>query len=121
MACPSSTSKIENTKGNRAAKGDRTLAYVQELLEISPAILKLAAPFADSVQPHHWISTPEGDEGSEWCPACGLAKVKELLAEDPDHAGDYFLDGGWRTDRSEEHTSELQSLMRTSSAVFCLK
>src|SRR3546814_7490087 len=26
-----------------------------------------------------------------------------------------------RHDRSEEHTSELQSLMRTSSAVFCLK
>src|SRR3546814_10113970 len=28
--------------------------------------------------------------------------------------------GGW-TLRSEEHTSELQSLMRTSYAVFCLK
>src|SRR3546814_2247295 len=27
---------------------------------------------------------------------------------------------GW-TDRSEEHTSELQSLMRISYAVFCLK
>src|SRR3546814_1784552 len=27
---------------------------------------------------------------------------------------------GWR-DRSEEHTSELQSLMRNSYAVFCLK
>src|SRR3546814_7140896 len=26
-----------------------------------------------------------------------------------------------RHDRSEEHTSELQSLMRISSAVFCLK
>src|SRR3546814_3594079 len=26
-----------------------------------------------------------------------------------------------RKDRSEEHTSELQSLMRISSAVFCLK
>src|SRR3546814_10469853 len=26
-----------------------------------------------------------------------------------------------RLDRSEEHTSELQSLMRTSYAVFCLK
>src|SRR3546814_6104584 len=26
-----------------------------------------------------------------------------------------------RTQRSEEHTSELQSLMRISSAVFCLK
>src|SRR3546814_2571738 len=27
----------------------------------------------------------------------------------------------WRRMRSEEHTSELQSLMRISSAVFCLK
>src|SRR3546814_5461758 len=27
----------------------------------------------------------------------------------------------WIVGRSEEHTSELQSLMRTSSAVFCLK
>src|SRR3546814_5852470 len=27
----------------------------------------------------------------------------------------------WRTRRSEEHTSELQSLMRISYAVFCLK
>src|SRR3546814_10371690 len=27
----------------------------------------------------------------------------------------------WRPPRSEEHTSELQSLMRISSAVFCLK
>src|SRR3546814_16863067 len=27
----------------------------------------------------------------------------------------------WRRDRSEEHTSELQSLMRISYAVFCLK
>src|SRR3546814_7182161 len=29
--------------------------------------------------------------------------------------------GGGRPDRSEEHTSELQSLMRISYAVFCLK
>src|SRR3546814_1345731 len=27
----------------------------------------------------------------------------------------------WRNSRSEEHTSELQSLMRISYAVFCLK
>src|SRR3546814_1780390 len=27
----------------------------------------------------------------------------------------------WNFDRSEEHTSELQSLMRSSYAVFCLK
>src|SRR3546814_10486471 len=30
-------------------------------------------------------------------------------------------DGGTPLDRSEEHTSELQSLMRLSYAVFCLK
>src|SRR3546814_7308687 len=29
--------------------------------------------------------------------------------------------GFWAHDRSEEHTSELQSLMRISYAVFCLK
>src|SRR3546814_7350189 len=32
----------------------------------------------------------------------------------------YANDGDW-VERSEEHTSELQSLMRISSAVFCLK
>src|SRR3546814_8877790 len=34
-------------------------------------------------------------------------------------AGDTLIDGG--NSRSEEHTSELQSLMRISYAVFCLK
>src|SRR3546814_7748594 len=32
-----------------------------------------------------------------------------------------FATCGWRVVRSEEHTSELQSLMRISYAVFCLK
>src|SRR3546814_8876144 len=32
-----------------------------------------------------------------------------------------FLAAGSMLDRSEEHTSELQSLMRISYAVFCLK
>src|SRR3546814_3719362 len=32
-----------------------------------------------------------------------------------------FIDLHDMTDRSEEHTSELQSLMRISYAVFCLK
>src|SRR3546814_2378020 len=48
-----------------------------------------------------------------------------------DHRNETFIDGfaglycvniGYgRTERSEEHTSELQSLMRISYAVFCLK
>src|SRR3546814_10119242 len=32
-----------------------------------------------------------------------------------------LIDAGLGFDRSEEHTSELQSLMRNSYAVFCLK
>src|SRR3546814_7549907 len=32
-----------------------------------------------------------------------------------------FGERRWRVQRSEEHTSELQSLMRISYAVFCLK
>src|SRR3546814_3625222 len=36
-------------------------------------------------------------------------------------ARDIMEDQPWQPDRSEEHTSELQSLMRTSYAVFCLK
>src|SRR3546814_7208052 len=41
--------------------------------------------------------------------------LKDALAEIDDFAGDV------RVLRSEEHTSELQSLMRISYAVFCLK
>src|SRR3546814_1025157 len=37
--------------------------------------------------------------------------------EDPAHRGAVVIASG----RSEEHTSELQSLMRISYAVFCLK
>src|SRR3546814_2600252 len=40
----------------------------------------------------------------------------------PDRAGDWSAARVRREDeRSEEHTSELQSLMRNSYAVFCLK
>src|SRR3546814_2671399 len=40
----------------------------------------------------------------------------------PDETGDDQADERFEHDgRSEEHTSELQSLMRTSYAVFCLK
>src|SRR3546814_2987116 len=35
--------------------------------------------------------------------------------------GVHLLALGWQAIRSEEHTSELQSLMRISYAVFCLK
>src|SRR3546814_9765322 len=42
--------------------------------------------------------------------------AKRLMGEDQG-----YWDVESRNDRSEEHTSELQSLMRISYAVFCLK
>src|SRR3546814_4381163 len=63
-------------------------------------------------------------------PGWARAAVAELRAEptvaavaskvlDWDGTGTDFVDAGLT--RSEEHTSELQSLMRISYAVFCLK
>src|SRR3546814_3421778 len=50
----------------------------------------------------------------------------DWLAEDPAHGDTYDAIASLDVDlaalpRSEEHTSELQSLMRISYAVFCLK
>src|SRR3546814_4410222 len=51
------------------------------------------------------------------CPECGHAASPAAEAEEADKPR-------WKwnvPERSEEHTSELQSLMRISYAVFCLK
>src|SRR3546814_6570114 len=52
----------------------------------------------------YWLKELDGEIPAEWCPyiesATGIARARL---------------------RSEEHTSELQSLMRISYAVFCLK
>src|SRR3546814_4923762 len=57
---------------------------------------------------------------------CGLPiigqQVRELACGVRADAGDDIGEVGLRVEaRSEEHTSELQSLMRISYAVFCLK
>src|SRR3546814_10100013 len=44
-----------------------------------------------------------------------------LYVQDQITAGQWLVTIGGRQDRSEEHTSELQSLMRISYAVVCLK
>src|SRR3546814_3341522 len=45
----------------------------------------------------------------------------ELGLDDPALGDDALIDAMLAHPRSEEHTSELQSLMRISYAVFCLK
>src|SRR3546814_8087103 len=46
---------------------------------------------------------------------------KEAIIKQECYVFDFAPDRALRQIRSEEHTSELQSLMRTSYAVFCLK
>src|SRR3546814_6168990 len=52
-----------------------------------------------------------------------LATMRSSQARAPGPSTSYFAkdDSSSRPTRSEEHTSELQSLMRISYAVFCLK
>src|SRR3546814_6234192 len=45
----------------------------------------------------------------------------ETIGQIRDHGGDHDQQAPAHEERSEEHTSELQSLMRISYAVFCLK
>src|SRR3546814_5490314 len=61
---------------------------------------------------------PAGHEdGNHWGPAVALLKTS---ARSPYYFNFHSADLG-HSMRSEEHTSELQSLMRISYAVFCLK
>src|SRR3546814_5164138 len=54
---------------------------------------------------------------------CGSGMQTVIMGAEALAAGsvDLIVAGGMESMRSEEHTSELQSLMRISYAVFCLK
>src|SRR3546814_2065860 len=87
---------------------------MDEILEGSPAIEAAAQAVADAIRRDRLIHVigPGGHSSMAaeevlWR-AGGLAPINAIL------------DAGFNL-RSEEHTSEFQSLMRTSSAVFCLK
>src|SRR3546814_2866116 len=81
--------------------GDRTAAVdVLERERPSVVLLDLGLP-------------PDADGPSE-----GLATLQAVLRASPESK--VIMMSG-QTERSEEHTSELQSLMRNSYAVFCLK
>src|SRR3546814_6357308 len=65
--------------------------------------------FGDYYEPR--ILTFQVSVDGDGCPGCAPEVLETFL----------LLDGVSPGRRSEEHTSELQSLMRISYAVFCLK
>src|SRR3546814_4486528 len=120
-------SLIQRTHPNRSVEPHASLGQVLETQledgELDFAII--AGPSTRTAIASHSI----GQVQFVWVAAPGLYRGDHpLRAQDvagqtlvtlPNSAGTVRILDEWL--RSEEHTSELQSLMRTSYAVFCLK
>src|SRR3546814_4116787 len=92
------------------------MAWAGELWRSSPAPMPAAAPHASAEATRNlrsgmcaFISFLLGLEGSGGCKKFKIVRCCREAAS------------AQEVTRSEEHTSELQSLMRISYAVFCLK
>src|SRR3546814_10268921 len=73
-------------------------------------------------KPHAIAAMGDKIESKKLAKKAGVSVVPGFVGEieDTDHAAEIANGIGYPV-RSEEHTSELQSLMRISYAVFCLK
>lgn len=67
--------------------------YVAEVLAMQER-LKAIVPEVKLRYPR-WISTPDGDQGGDWCSDCSYYMWRHLRRRDPKRREDYFLDGGW--------------------------
>src|SRR3546814_2796108 len=99
----------------------RALSVAREIIEIKEPDIRVGLEVIDLESPHLGIEDRDGT---------GIFPETEVveLARRPEHCVDQLveLEIGFHLAfievifRSEEHTSELQSLMRISYAVFCL-
>src|SRR3546814_6290148 len=91
-------------------------------IEVEAVAGRQEIPFPYVIDPGHEMSLDE---------VSAVELARHFPATELAHIGDEVSDGLWTQgdaaqplalfDKSEEHTSELQSLMRISYAVFCLK
>src|SRR3546814_5471551 len=81
-------------------------------IEVEAVAGRQEIPFPYVIDPGHEMSLDE---------VSAVELARHFPATELAHIGDEVSDGLWTQGRSEEHTSELQSLMRISYAVFCLK
>src|SRR3546814_7445464 len=91
---------------------------------------RAAPPMPDPFDPAEFDAPPPADPGADYrvlldamrqAGADGIAQQSAALVQRIEQDARQRLEWGQRMGRSEEHTSELQSLMRISYAVFCLK
>src|SRR3546814_4812274 len=108
----------------RSTRTDTLFPYTTLFRSLYPhlprALLRIVqGPARDGVaaRPRH-LPADDGDRVHGLCASLG---ADELLGREGDHRPVRRDPRGGRADRSEEHTSELQSLMRNSYAVFSLK
>src|SRR3546814_3796264 len=92
----------------RSTRTDTLFPYTT--LFRSPADQRRRARQAEEAEEHREAEQAEHDRGHR----------RQVVDVDLDHVGPAVLRREF-LERSEEHTSELQSLMRISYAVFCLK
>src|SRR3546814_3822452 len=93
----------------RAMQAFRPLTAFQRHLMIA---LFACAVLVRMAVPEGWMPVTDANGAVRMTICTGMGPVDAGVAAAADHTG---------MNRSEEHTSELQSLMRISYAVFCLK
>src|SRR3546814_5642077 len=84
----------------------------------SVRILKPPVALPGFTVKQYWHERFHDDPGNRWLRGI-LSRMRGLSEEGEGPSLPEFAGGA--AERSEEHTSELQSLMRISYAVFCLK
>src|SRR3546814_6116989 len=96
-----------------AVAADRDVAFVQFLAGLGDLLFDRAADHALG-----FTGLGGGGIGDRFVPAAGAGQGQGGQHGNEGGRSDHVHGASWR---SEEHTSELQSLMRISYAVFCLK
>src|SRR3546814_4398512 len=113
---------------------DATVAFFDSTFEEALGLTREARDYLTHVEPRERERMMPNDRMLASCEAMRLTSrltqvMAWLLVQKAVHAGEMTREEarapqhrlGGQSVRSEEHTSELQSLMRISYAVFCLK
>src|SRR3546814_2691668 len=97
------------------------LVGIDEMID-QPRLLGVDAPAAKSLEIDLLADRHRDEARARHRHDRALLHHREVrAAAEPGRRSERGVERGRRPGRSEEHTSELQSLMRISSAVFCLK